>query len=356
MSTNHTLPKPPPLPIYAWRPASIDDAPAIFQMMLDIDAHDNRHWAGTLAETENEFKDPDLDAATDTLLALAPSGDAAALAMTYVPREVETEHRGMSGRRFIPGIVRLSSKISSCAGARPACAQILAQRQDDLPRPLRGGAMSHDQARIDLFTRHGYTPIRHFFEMRRDLAHPIASPTLPPHLQIQPWRDELDRPVFDAFNESFRDHWGFEPVSEEVWRLFFTGRESFRPKLSFVVMAGEEVAGFSVNYYSPEENERKGIDEAWIGDLGTRRPWRKQGIATALLNHSMLAFQAAGIPHASLGVDSENPTGALGVYERVGFKVVERSVSLGKYISDQRKPVLLTVTAIVNRPCDSSHT
>ena len=111
-------------------------------------------------------------------------------------------------------------------------------------------------------------------------------------------------------------------------------------------MAGEEVAGFSVNYYSPEENERKGIDEAWIGDLGTRRPWRKQGIATALLNHSMLAFQAAGIPHASLGVDSENPTGALGVYERVGFKVVERSVSLGKYLPAQRDPVHPTAAAI----------
>ena len=193
-------------------------------MMLDIDAHDNRHWAGTLAETENEFKDPDLDAATDTLLALTPSGDAAALAMTYVPREVETEHRAYVWAQVHP---RHRSPVIEDFVVRwceTRARQILAQRKDDLPRLLRGGAMSHDQARIDLFTRHGYKPIRHFFEMRRDLAHPIASPTLPPHLHVQPWRDELDRPVFDAFNEAFRDHWGFEPVSEEVWRLFFTGQ------------------------------------------------------------------------------------------------------------------------------------
>ena len=42
----------------------------------------------------------------------------------------------------------------------------------------------------------------------------------------------------------------------------------------------------------------------------------------------MRAFRDAGLDAATLGVDAENPTGALGVYERVGFRPVRRSVRL----------------------------
>ena len=124
-------------------------------------------------------------------------------------------------------------------------------------------------------------------------------------------------------------------MPKETWKLYFTDRDSFRPDLSYLVLDGDEVAGFSINFLSPEENERKGVQEAWVGDLGVRRPWRKRGIATALLNQSMLAFKAVGMDYATLGVDTENPTGALGVYERVGFAPVRRSVSLAKYVQQE---------------------
>jgi ribosomal protein S18 acetylase RimI-like enzyme len=42
----------------------------------------------------------------------------------------------------------------------------------------------------------------------------------------------------------------------------------------------------------------------------------------------MEAFAAAGLEAATLGVDAENPTGALGIYERVGFRPIRRSVRL----------------------------
>jgi ribosomal protein S18 acetylase RimI-like enzyme len=97
-------------------------------------------------------------------------------------------------------------------------------------------------------------------------------------------------------------------------------------------MDGAEVAGFSLNGVSVEENARHGRSEAWVEELAVRRPWRKRGVATALLCASMHAFKAEGLQHAILGVDTQNLSGALRVYERVGFKSVRRYTQFEKRI------------------------
>ena len=108
----------------------------------------------------------------------------------------------------------------------------------------------------------------------------------------------------------------------------------FRADLLFVALAGEHVAGFSVNYCSEADWAAGGVRDAWIGQLGVRRPWRGRGLATALLVRGMAAFRSAGMDAASLGVDTENPTGAVGLYERVGFTVNRRCVRLRRIVAD----------------------
>src|SRR5690606_18977424 len=122
-----------------------------------------------------------------------------------------------------------------------------------------------------------------------------------------------------ALDEAFRDHWGNEPISAEDWELFFVGSSNFRPDLTPVALDGDEVAAVSFNTVDPEENARQAQSTGWIRTLGTRRPWRKRGLASALLVWSMRAFREAGLDTATLGVDAENPTGALGLYEGLGF-------------------------------------
>ena len=55
-----------------------------------------------------------------------------------------------------------------------------------------------------------------------------------------------------------------------------------------------------------------------------RQRHRGKGLATALLGHAMHAYRNAGYDEAALDVDSENPSGALGVYRRAGFAVESR--------------------------------
>ena len=170
--------------------------------------------------------------------------------------------------------------------------------------------------------------MRWYFDMRRDLREPIPAEATPLPIRIEGYEPALAERVRAAHNDAFADHWGSEPLTPELWNRDFVGDPHFRGDLSFVAFDGGEVAGYSVNYVAEADWEATGIREGWVGQLGVRRPWRKRGLATALLVRSMRAFRDAGLDAATLGVDAENPTGALGVYERVGFRPFRRSVRL----------------------------
>jgi ribosomal protein S18 acetylase RimI-like enzyme len=68
-----------------------------------------------------------------------------------------------------------------------------------------------------------------------------------------------------------------------------------------------------------------------------RRPWRKRGLGLALLNHSFGEFYRRGYRRVGLGVDAQNLTGALRLYEKAGmradparrFSVYEKELRLG---------------------------
>ena len=91
--------------------------------------------------------------------------------------------------------------------------------------------------------------------------------------------------------------------------------------LSSVVWDGEEIAGLCLTRPSHGEDELIG----WIGDLAVRAPWRRRGLGQALLLHSFGLFAEAGKRRAGLGVDRDNATGALALYERVGLRIVRQS-------------------------------
>ena len=72
--------------------------------------------------------------------------------------------------------------------------------------------------------------------------------------------------------------------------------------------------------------------EGWVKALGVRRPHRKQGLGQALLLTGMKALQDEGMQWAMLDVGTENLTGALRLYEGVGFRPAKRAAAFGKVI------------------------
>ncbi|MBC7877963.1 MAG: GNAT family N-acetyltransferase [Anaerolineales bacterium] len=214
---------------------------------------------------------------------------------------------------------------------------------DELPADLRFaprvGIYRTAKDSKKLFEDLGFTQIRSSYEMQIDMETAPPTPIWSKGITLKiadPEKDMQD--VYKAVRESFRDHFGHveEPFEEGFARFthFMTG-ESFDPSLWFLAMDGDEIAGISLcrpkSYNDPESG--------FVNTLGVRRAWRKRGVGLALLQHSFAEFYRRGKRKVGLGVDAENLTGALRLYEKAGmhlhqaFDLFEKTVRSGREIS-----------------------
>ena len=164
----------------------------------------------------------------------------------------------------------------------------------------------------------GYRLVRYSFEMRRRLDLAIPEVPLPPGLEMRPVGAADHRRIWDANVEAFRDHWEPAERTEQDFHDAFASPD-LDTALWQVAWAGDHVAGVSMNTIYRDENERLGIRLGWLDQVSVRRPWRRQGVGAALIAGSLRVLRERGMDEASLGVDAENPTGALALYERLGF-------------------------------------
>ena len=167
----------------------------------------------------------------------------------------------------------------------------------------------------------GYAVIRHSFRMLIELHGGLADPVWPDGIAVRAVRPGEEPAVHAAHTDAFADHWGFHPDEYERWRVWTVAAHSFDPSLWFLALAGEEIAGFSLCRPHDSGDPRLG----YVHLLGVRPPWRRRGLGEALLRHSFRAFADRGCDRVTLGVDAENTTGAVRLYERVGMRGVRRS-------------------------------
>jgi mycothiol synthase len=195
----------------------------------------------------------------------------------------------------------------------------------DKPQQFGSSGPDNVPAAEAFATAMGYEPYRFHFEMRRPLADPIRDAPLPEGLEIRPVTPDHHRAIWDADEESFRDHWDHaEPVEGDFERFF--GDPDIDPSLWQVAWDGDQVAGLVINTIYPHENRNSGEEIGWVDSVATRRPWRGRGVAAALIARSLAVLRDRGMQTASLGVDAQYPTGALGLYESFGFRPLRRYV------------------------------
>ncbi len=324
-----SLPEPvATLPGATWRPLAVEDVNAYVRLQEAARVADAGDEVTTGEVAHHELTDPNCPVATNTLALALPDGTLAGSIM------VHQRLQGLESRRiYVWGVTHPDRRGQGIGRALLGWGiargeEILADQPAHLLRLVEA---FKDERLADAVTLHesaGFQPARWYFDMRRDLREPIPAEATPLPVRIEGYEPALAERVRAAHNDAFADHWGSEPLTPELWNRDFVGEPRFSGNLSFVAFDGGEVAGYSINYVAEADWEATGIREGWVGQLGVRRPWRKRGLATALLVRSMRAFRDAGLDAAALGVDAENPTGALGVYERVGFRPFRRSVRL----------------------------
>jgi mycothiol synthase len=161
--------------------------------------------------------------------------------------------------------------------------------------------------------------------MQRNLNEPLPEPFTPEGLTIRTYREGDSAPLLTALNDAFQDHWGNDTFSNELWEHELLNVPHFRPELFLMACEGDEIAGLTLCAVDPQYIKRVGRKEGHVNEVGVRRPWRKRGVASALIAHGLHGLKAAGMDTAILGVDTENPTGAVGLYERLGFRELRRN-------------------------------
>ena len=198
------------------------------------------------------------------------------------------------------------------------------QRARDLgAKTLHQHTMAADTGAGALMKSRGYREARRHYEMAIDLDAEPPAPELSDGLSVDTFREEEAREFHDAIGEAFADEWGFTPLPFDEW---WNMRKDDDKSLWFVVRDGERIAA-----YARCEAGRHG--GGFVGMIGVRRDWRKRGLGRALLLHAFRVFWERGITRVTLGVDSENPTGATRLYESVGMKVESESVTFEKELA-----------------------
>jgi ribosomal protein S18 acetylase RimI-like enzyme len=179
----------------------------------------------------------------------------------------------------------------------------------------RTGAMA-------LLDAEGYVPVRWYLDLERPSLDDLPAGDLPPGIEMRapdPAGESMLRAALAAEDEAFQDHWGHHAMTDEDADATLA-EPDLDPSLWQIAWDGGEIAGVVRPIVYADENARFGRRRVWIDRVSVRRPWRGRGIARALLVAAMADARDRGLTSAALGVDSDNTTGALGLYERLGFE------------------------------------
>jgi ribosomal protein S18 acetylase RimI-like enzyme len=184
---------------------------------------------------------------------------------------------------------------------------------------LFSGAWSMNETILELLVTRGFAVTRHAHRMEIALEGEVPRAVWPEGVAVRTYEDGDARTFYEVHQETFEDTW--EPIREtyEEWAHWLLDGPDFVPDLWFLALSGGEPAGFALCHpYSTREQL------GWIRILGVRRPWRRQGLGRALLQHAFGEFSKRGMTHAGLGVDSTSLTGANMLYEQAGMHVTAR--------------------------------
>lgn len=187
---------------------------------------------------------------------------------------------------------------------------------------IRAFASDQDDAAQEALERVGFKPIRHGFRMMIDLDGELLEPQWPEGFAVRGFREGDERRFHQGHQESFADTWEFTPERFENWSHWFTGPAIFEPEHWFIVEHGEELAAVAICRISETEE-----NAGWVRVLGVLPEYRRRGLAIALLQRVFHHFAEVGLKQVGLGVDAENPTGAVALYERAGMHVARRHLT-----------------------------
>ncbi len=292
------------------------------------------------SDIEKEWQTPGFDPEDDIRLVLTPDGQLvgyvevwAAANPPVTPGVWGRVHPEWEGQG-------IGTMLLEWAEARAR--QAIERVPDGVRVAMHSSTVNSYEPGRQLLEGYGMELIRHFWRMAIELDSLPPLPEVPQGITIRTFEQQPDAlAVYRATDEAFKDHWGHveQPEAEGFERFthFTLNDPDFDPTLWFLAMDGDEIAGLSLCWPNLPEDPEMG----WVGTLGVRRLWRRQGLALALLHHAFGEFYRRGKARVGLGVDASSLTGATRLYEKAGMRAdrqwdrYEKELRPGKDLSTQ---------------------
>jgi mycothiol synthase len=292
------------------RPATTDDVEVATGLLNE---HSQRLY-GVDDTSERELRlfwgSPDVDLSRDVFLAEAADGSV----VGYADVGLHGERVWLDIRAFEPESV---SALLAAVEARAA--------EKEPGVGLMIYAADSDETLPEVAAAAGYELVRHSFRMEIALNGEQQEPSWPEGVSVRTMRSGEEKLFYDAHNASFADTWLFSEEPFDIWSHWFFNDPAFDPTLWFVAEAGDEVAGIAITRDSESDPT-----QGWVRILGVLPDHRRRGLGEALLRHAFREHASRGKATVGLGVDAQNPTGAVRLYERAGMHVARKNQLLEK--------------------------
>ena len=312
------------------RHPSMDDLEAAYQLTTICEIARYGVPETTLEELRFDWMSPHVDLEKDGMIILSPDQKVVANVAVldrkhtqmYVYGEVHPDYYNLGLGEYL--LLWAEERAREHIALAPLGARVTLQT-----RVEKGNS-----AKLALLEKLSYTPVRNFWRMGIELQETPPITQWPAPISLHTFTAGMERAIYEADKEAFHDHWGFMPEPFEQWQYSNLQRPLTDYSLIFLAMDADQIAGFAI---CVDEKEAGG----WVHTLAVRRPWRRKGIAQALLYHAFGEFYQRGIKKVYLGVDAQSLTGATRLYERVGMHVVrqstryEKELRAGKELSTQ---------------------
>jgi mycothiol synthase len=297
----------------------MDDVQAVYELAAACSLDEHGQIDFTLDEIRSYWTNAVADLVSDVWVIFTPEGHLVAEAdasrkapdALWLYATVHPDHAGRGLGTYL--MAQGEQRMREWAEQAPQGMRVMARQE------ISTGAA---RARA-LLEHHGYLPVRRSWRMLIEMSEPPAQPEWPAGIAVRafiPGQDE--RPIYEAMEEAFADHWGHAPHTFEEYAQWNFQGERYDPSLYVLAVDGEAIAGCALCRRRP--------DMGWVGGLGVRQAYRRRGVGLALLQQAFGEFYRRGERAVGLGVDAQNPTGAVQLYERAGMRPIREWVEYAK--------------------------
>ncbi|WP_055697058.1 GNAT family N-acetyltransferase [Streptomyces silaceus] len=289
------------------RPATLGDAAAVCALLNEVDLLETGRADTELSRIQADLRHPEVDLERDSWLLF--DGDRlvgyALLWDDSGGERIDVDHYVLPGR---PGgalhlFDLMEHRAAERAAANGAARAVVHLHLNTAPT-------------MDLpaLRARGWRTVRRYHVMERHLdpaADPLPAP--PAGVTLRTCLAEEDRRRAHALlQECFTDHFDYQPRSYAQWLGDIDGEHADWSLIWLV-----HVEGFGDAAVLRTHNDRPST--GWVGNLGVRAELRGRGLGGHLLRHAFGHYAALGRDRIGLGVDTDNSSGALALYERHGM-------------------------------------